>query len=453
MHISLCLAEAFKIARNLRILAEIIPIWAKCNHPNIVPLIGEATVRGQVAAVYEWLTYGSVLDYLKRHPTADRHQLSAKICDGVAYLHANNIIHGNLKGSQVFVSDYGVPRIMLDCTGTHMVGKPRDIDEMTLTLRWAAPEILMETSGKTFQSDVYALGMETISLSTPYNGMSDYRVVSNVMRHIFPSRPMDTISDNEAGNVLWDLLTACWSQDPKERPSAADIGEVMNALGSSQPATQVHQRPRSSMGFAPNTVIEDLVAFFVNNNLTDYTEELKRSDMKIQLSKPYLATAAALLFKIDLPIKGDHRNTIHIQKVVVKRVMNESPYKQLKRATRELYFWSGYKHDNILPLLGFAVLDGNLAMISPWIENGSVTEYVRKQQKPDYHDLCTQLSCAICYLHGHGLIHGDIKGDNVLVSDEGIVKVTDFGVSIAAQLQIEFTFTAVGRGTERWQVR
>ncbi|KDN38304.1 hypothetical protein RSAG8_09603, partial [Rhizoctonia solani AG-8 WAC10335] len=136
---------------------------------------------------------------------------------------------------------------------------------------------------------------------------------------------------------------------------------------------------------------------------------------------------------------------------MVKCVVNKSPYKQLKHATRELYCWSRYEHENILPLLGFAVLDGNLAMISPWLENGSVTEYIKRKQNPDYHDLCTQLSYAIAYLHQHGLIHGDIKGDNVLVSDEGIVKVTDFGVSIVAQLQIEFTYTAKGRGTERWQ--
>ncbi|KAH7333837.1 hypothetical protein B0J17DRAFT_674311, partial [Rhizoctonia solani] len=206
-----------------------------------------------------------------------------------------------------------------------------------------------------------------------------------------PKRPMDVVPDNEAGNALWDLMCACWSYDPTKRPSSADISEIMNALDLSQPFTEVHQGLGSSMGFTPEIGIEEMVTFFTQNGLIDYTDELKRGDTKFKLHIPYLATAAALLYKIDLPIN----------KVIIKCAVNESPYKQLK---------SGYQHENILPLLGFAVLDGNLAMISPWVENGSVTGYVKKQQKPDYYGLCIQLSCAVAYLHEHGVIHGDIKG-------------------------------------------
>ncbi|EUC55868.1 tyrosine kinase domain protein [Rhizoctonia solani AG-3 Rhs1AP] len=73
-------------------------ILAKLSHPNIVPLLGEVTVRGNMSTVHEWLQYGSVLEYLEHHPVADRYQLNAKICEGVAYLHAHGIIHGDLKG-------------------------------------------------------------------------------------------------------------------------------------------------------------------------------------------------------------------------------------------------------------------------------------------------------------------------------------------------------------------
>ncbi|KAH7333840.1 kinase-like domain-containing protein [Rhizoctonia solani] len=363
-------------------------------------------------------------------------------------------IHGDLKGDLIYVSEGGVPKIMLHIIFTHKVNDIHN-SQSANALRWMAPELLKENkkSEQTFRSDVYALGMTILASSqqVPYSGMCDMAALRRAKTGQPPERSIGAIPGNEAGNVLWDLMCACWSYDPVERPKAAEISEIINALAVSQPFTQANQGSKSRMRFNPDTGVEEMVTFFTQNGIIDYTEELIRGDMEIKLHLPYLATAAARLYRADLSLKGGGQNTARTQKVVVKCVVSESPYKQLKRATRELYFWSGCKHRNILPLLGFAVLDGNLAIISPWVENGSVIEYLKKQYNHSHHDLCTQLTRAIAYLHEHGMIHGDIKGDNILVSDNGVVQVTDFGVSIVAQLKIEFTYTAKGRGTERWQ--
>jgi hypothetical protein len=49
-----------------------------------------------------------------------------------------------------------------------------------------------------------------------------------------------------------------------------------------------------------------------------------------------------------------------------------------KRAARELYNWSKAKHDNILELLGVAIFREQLAMVSLWMENGTLSSYVRQ---------------------------------------------------------------------------
>lgn len=42
---------------------------------------------------------------------------------------------------------------------------------------------------------------------------------------------------------------------------------------------------------------------------------------------------------------------------------------------------------------------------------------------------CAEISLALQYLHEHGIVHRDIKPDNMLVSASGHVKLTDFGLS------------------------
>ncbi|CAE6457102.1 unnamed protein product [Rhizoctonia solani] len=262
-----------------------------------------------------------------------------------------------------------------------------------------------------------------------------------VMEGKHPERPMDIIPETKAGNLLWDLLSACWSYDPKERPSAKEVNGVINALAYPQTSSSTKFR---ELG------IEDIAARFRQKNVADYTNEL--GQINLRGLEPYLHNgASATLYKIELSIKWEEGYARYPQQVIVKYIDRGTPDKQLKRATRELETWAPCNHRNILTLLGFAALNGRLAMISSWMKNGPVTDYVKSQRNPDYYDLCTQLSSAIKYLHSIGIVHGDIKGDNALVSDRGVVKVMDFGVSIREKMVIEYTQTATGRGTERWQ--
>ncbi|CAE6457089.1 unnamed protein product [Rhizoctonia solani] len=45
-----------------------------------------------------------------------------------------------------------------------------------------------------------------------------------------PQRPEDSIPETDAGEVIWDILCKCWSSDPADRPSAANVSQVMHSV-------------------------------------------------------------------------------------------------------------------------------------------------------------------------------------------------------------------------------
>ncbi|KAF8603654.1 kinase-like protein [Ceratobasidium sp. AG-I] len=127
------------------------------------------------------------------------------------------------------------------------------------------------------------------------------------------------------------------------------------------------------------------------------------------------------------------------------------PDKLLKHTARELYTWSISSHPNVLELLGLAVFRDRLAMVSPWMSCGSLLSYIRSHSAADRCNLCVQIAEGLTYMHQKGIAHGDVKGDNVVVSDTGIAKLTDFGcATIKREFPVHFTATESLNYSVRW---
>jgi len=44
-------------------------------------------------------------------------------------------------------------------------------------------------------------------------------------------------------------------------------------------------------------------------------------------------------------------------------------------------------------------------------------------------DICTKVADALDYAHGKGVVHRDVKPGNIMLRDDGMVKVMDFGIA------------------------
>ncbi|EIN12036.1 kinase-like protein, partial [Punctularia strigosozonata HHB-11173 SS5] len=103
-----------------------------------------------------------------------------------------------------------------------------------------------------------------------------------------------------------------------------------------------------------------------------------------------------------------------------------------KNLCREAAVWRKLKHANIAKFLGVyrnAVQGIDLAMVSQWHDNGNVNAYLLKRPRVNRLELALDVASGLRYLHTNYLVHGDIKGANVLVDDEGRAQLTDFGLT------------------------
>ncbi|QRV85333.1 Tyrosine kinase catalytic domain protein [Ceratobasidium sp. AG-Ba] len=123
------------------------------------------------------------------------------------------------------------------------------------------------------------------------------------------------------------------------------------------------------------------------------------------------------------------------------RVSSRSKCKLAKRASLESYSWSKCNHPSIHELLGVARYRGHIAMISPWMEFGSLPKYISRHPDVDRLQLAHQTAIGLAYLHLSGTVHGDLKGSNVLVSANGVAKLTDFGSTKLREHTLRFTTT------------
>ncbi|WVQ86134.1 hypothetical protein IAT38_008302 [Cryptococcus sp. DSM 104549] len=137
------------------------------------------------------------------------------------------------------------------------------------------------------------------------------------------------------------------------------------------------------------------------------------------------------------------------QAVVIKE-LDKTADQALFRA--EVDVWSCVSdNEYIVPFLGASSTHGNPPwfFVSPWMSNGHIINYLSSPAyapKPSgllplIHQIALGMEC----LHSRGVLHGDFKGQNILVDDTGRARICDFGLS---QIKIDITTKSLAGGKE-----
>ncbi|KIO28627.1 hypothetical protein M407DRAFT_71576, partial [Tulasnella calospora MUT 4182] len=202
-------------------------IWILLKHPHILEFMGVYALESEEYLVAPFAEHGALPQFLDRHPEVDRGRLIVEIAEGLGYLHLCGIVHGDLKGNNVLISadghalicDFGLAKHVSSRTSTAIRGAG--------TLLWQSPELLMDSSRRTFQSDVYAFGMtiyEILAGKLPFadtKGMAAF--VLCVIRGERPATEPSDAPDGSSYLHLWGEAKKCWDGEPTRRPQILSV--------------------------------------------------------------------------------------------------------------------------------------------------------------------------------------------------------------------------------------
>ncbi|KAL0568483.1 hypothetical protein V5O48_013502 [Marasmius crinis-equi] len=526
-----------------------------------------------------WMANGDVISYCRGFSLKRKVNMMQEVAAGIRYLHDHSppIVHSDIKGANILVSDDGHPRIT--DFGLSTIEDPDEYDHRQQSTNssssqavirgsvpWLAPELMnpehVETPNRTTR-DMYAFGCTMYEIFAGNRPFHEKKMDMHIMLAVLSgSRP----SRLSCPYGLWTVIEECWTEDAETRLSAGEVAlrldEMDRVMVSRRRVTiasstasddsyrdsdsvfeeskcdacregkkklrmlQVEERTHASLwgdglglelvardyiqhGRAntwplPNrTLSSDVKGFlehldahrhtidqamrFVRPDTAPSVMEMIQVIAKKASQTPLRKTCFQCLFHLnkrhgsipasihlpDVTREGAHPLTCggyadiwkgrladkHMVCLKVLRVYTGSfdEGKLRRQLGDEVLIWRQLRHPNIHRFLGITdeLFQPSYCIVSPWMSNGDVMHYMRERKVSLEGKLkmMQEISEAIQYLHEHHppIIHSDIKGMNILASDDGHCLLNDFGLAaIEGDLSEGHIDPAVVRGSVPW---
>ncbi|KAI0345530.1 kinase-like protein [Trametopsis cervina] len=244
-----------------KICLEIIT-WATVKHPYLLALRGISDVEGvgALCMISPFMAGKTATERCSPPPEGlthgHRRRLIKEIAEGMTYLHAEGIIHGDLRGPNIFITEAGHAQIADFGLAVYASGVSQNYLSMRIgNARWIAPELMDQTLRQqqkgdtavfgrpTMQSDMYSFACtctEILDGLIPYHNLLGETAVIHFVttkqadgKYGRPGRPAhlqgrDGLRAEEEDEVLWGVIQRCW--DPEQRPTFAEVAVMLSTL-------------------------------------------------------------------------------------------------------------------------------------------------------------------------------------------------------------------------------
>jgi serine/threonine protein kinase len=123
-----------------------------------------------------------------------------------------------------------------------------------------------------------------------------------------------------------------------------------------------------------------------------------------------------------------------------------------ERFRREAEAACRLSHPHICSMLDYGDVDGSVFLVMPYFGGGSLADMIGRERTlsgPEAASIAVQVACALDYAHRRGVVHRDVKPDNILFDEDRNAVITDFGIA-TARFHSKLTGTGRAMGTPHY---
>ena len=253
---------------NVRIARRKVRSFEQAKHPSVVPFVDVGTAGGMHYLAWPHVE-GETLDKVitRQGPlTPDQVAgLAVQIAEGLEACHAQGLLHGLLKpsnlmlgaGGQVYILDFGIGCLLAETEGESLVDTMSTANAVTSGLDCASPESIMDPQNLSPAGDQYSLGCSLYFLLTGQYPFSEGSAAEKMMAHQFKKPTPLAELNPQIPAALTDIVERLMQKAPEARfASTAELVEALRPLATEsapapRPAAKTQGRPASGGAPAP----------------------------------------------------------------------------------------------------------------------------------------------------------------------------------------------------------
>ncbi|KAJ9679473.1 hypothetical protein PVL29_021415 [Vitis rotundifolia] len=227
-----------KSKESAKQLGQEIVLLSRLCHPNIVQYYGSETVGDKLYIYLEYVSGGSIYKLLQEYGQLGElaiRSYTQQILSGLAYLHAKNTVHRDIKGANILVDPNGRVKLADFGMAKHITGQSCPLS-FKGSPYWMAPEVIRNPNGCNLAVDIWSLGCTVLEMATTKPPWSQFEGVAAMFK-IGNSKDLPAIPDHLSDEGK-DFVRQCLQRNPLHRPTAARLLEhpfVKNAAPLERP--------------------------------------------------------------------------------------------------------------------------------------------------------------------------------------------------------------------------
>ncbi|XP_066469752.1 non-receptor tyrosine-protein kinase TYK2 isoform X1 [Tiliqua scincoides] len=390
---------------------ETASLMSQVSHIHLAFVHGVCVRGSENIMVEEYIEHGPLDVFLRKNKgriiVGWKFTVAAQLASALSYLEDKNLVHGNVCAKNILLArkgleDGSLPFIKLSDPGVSFTVLSRE--ERVDRIPWIAPECVKDVSNLSTAADKWSFGTTLLEICFDADMPLKERTPSEKERFYEKKHHLPEPSFKE----LATLISQCLNYTPQERPSF-------------------------------RTILRDLTQLQPHNllDITSVNPEFPESDPTV-FQKRYLKKIRDLgeghFGKVSLYCY-DPTNDGTGEMVAVKSLKSGCSQQLLTSWKKEIEILKTLYHENIVKYKGCCSEQGEkvVQLIMEYVPLGSLRDYLPKHNVSLAHILlfAQQICEGMAYLHSLRYIHRDLAARNVLLENENVVKIGDFGLAKA----------------------